>query len=244
MEYYQIPIIYKSGADFIFAIEVNRPNSRALEVSSQWKINETMWFDGQRIFPVRINYIKIFRTNEPIPQTAEDHKRMYPDGYRGTFGGIDVTSEFGIITEPIRARAPATGVERAREKKLLFFSYSSKDSIKVGELCDILVREYDYEIFRAHDTIKVTQEWRAEIKENLANCDGLVAYITRNFRGSEWTYQECGWVAGRGVPIYSLFIMKKIPEGFIEERQGTRITEKTDVKEIARKIDEVFSEEI
>ena len=126
MEYYQIPIIYKSGADFIFAIEVNRPNSRALEVSSQWKINETMWFDGQRIFPVRINYIKIFRTNEPIPQTAEDHKRMNPDGYRGTFGGIDVTSEFGIITEPIHARAPATGVERAREKN----SFSSAIHLK------------------------------------------------------------------------------------------------------------------
>jgi len=136
----------------------------------------------------------------------------------------------------------ATGAERARGKKLLFFSYSSKDSKKVGEICDILEKGYNYDVFKAHDTIKVTQEWRAKIKENLDNCDGLVAYITRNFRGSEWTYQECGWVAGRKVPIYPLFIMKKIPDGFIEERQGTRISDKTDAKVIAQKINETFKE--
>ena len=134
------------------------------------------------------------------------------------------------------------GTERKSGKKLIFFSYSSKDNKKVGEICEILEKDYKFDVFKAHETIKVTQEWRAKIKENLDNCDGLVAYITRNFRGSEWTYQECGWVAGRHKPIYSLFIMKKIPDGFLEETQGTRINYKTNEKEIARKINEAFSD--
>lgn len=132
--------------------------------------------------------------------------------------------------------------DRKNEKKLIFFSYSSKDNKKVGEICEILEKDYKFNVFKAHETIKVTQEWRTKIKENLDNCDGLVAYITRNFRGSEWTYQECGWVAGRHKPIYSLFLMKKIPDGFLEEMQGTRIGYKTDEKEIARKINEAFSD--
>lgn len=161
-----------------------------------------------------------------------------------------VSREYGfdeVWITPIGRKYQKEGkgsLSRTRGKKLLFFSYSSKDSKKVGEICDILEKNYNYDCFKAHDTIKVTQEWRAKIKENLDNCDGLVAYITRNFRGSEWAYQECGWVAGRKVQIYSLFIMKKIPAGFIEERQGTRISDKTDAKEIAQKINEVFSEEI
>lgn len=129
---------------------------------------------------------------------------------------------------------------RDAKKKLLFFSYSVKDKGKVGEICDILVKDHNFDVFRAHDTIKVTHEWRARIKESLNKCDGLVAYVTRKFRGSEWTFQECGWVACRGVPIYSLFIMKKIPRGFIEELQGSRISHKTDPKEIAQKISDAF----
>ena len=126
------------------------------------------------------------------------------------------------------------------DKKLLFFSYSSEDKKKVGKICDILEKDFNYNVFKAHETIKVAREWRDKIKENLDNCDGLVAYITRKFRGSEWTYQECGWVACRGIPIYPLLIMKKIPDGFIEERQGSRITEETDAREIATKINEAF----
>lgn len=145
-------------------------------------------------------------------------------------GKYEVQSEDSNGLEPI---------QDAR-KKLLFFSYSSKDRQKVGKICDILVEQYNIDVFRAHDTIEVTHDWRERIKENLDKCDGLVAYVTRNFRNSEWTYQECGWVAGRGIPIYSLFIMKKLPNGFLEELQGTRITHHSDPSEIAHKIGEVF----
>lgn len=43
-------------------------------------------------------------------------------------------------------------------KKLLFFSYSSKDKIMVGKICNILEKEYNYNVFRAHDTIEETED--------------------------------------------------------------------------------------
>lgn len=178
------------------------------------------------------NYVKVFQT---VHFLAEDYG----------FDQVWITPlgrNYLKSRNVSQALKPSEGTERKSGKKLIFFSYSSKDSKKVGEICEILEKDYNYDVFKAHETIKVTQEWRAKIKENLDNCDGLVAYITRNFRGSEWTYQECGWVAGRRKPIYSLFIMKKIPDGFLEEMQGTRISYKTDVKEIARKINDAFSD--
>lgn len=126
-------------------------------------------------------------------------------------------------------------------RKLLFFSYSTKDKESVGLICAALEDEYNFKVFRAHDNIKITDDWRERIKENLNNCDGLIAYISRSFRGSEWTYQECGWIAARGKPIFSLFIMKKIPGGFIEEKQGMRITEEMDHYSVAQRINDVFT---
>lgn len=154
------------------------------------------------------------------------------------FGQIRINAQGKLEVERVNSTKNLPVLDT--RKKLLFFSYSTKDRAKVGEICDILTGDYNFDVFKAHDTIRVTQEWRTEIKENLDNCDGLVAYITRNFRSSEWTYQECGWVAGRGIPIYSLFVMKKIPGGFIEERQGTRILDATEPKEIAQQINGAF----
>lgn len=183
-----------------------------------------------------------------IPEINDALDLLYDNGlidrmsWMGTapynFGQIRINPQGKYEVESVNSKKDLP-VFDAR-KKLLFFSYSTKDRVKVGEICDILTGDYNFDVFKAHDTIRVTQEWRTEIKENLDNCDGLVAYITRNFRSSEWTYQECGWVAGRGIPIYSLFIMKKIPSGFIEERQGTRILDSTEPKEIAQQINGAF----
>ena len=70
-------------------------------------------------------------------------------------------------------------------------------------------------------------------------CDGLVAYVTRKFRFSPWTHQECGWVMARGRPIYSLLVMKKIP-GFLKEKQGTRVTPPLNYEKTAQDIHEFF----
>ena len=203
------------------------------------KENSEMWYKG----PTVQEYLQI-----RIQDMNDAVTILYENGFIDRMNWLGTAPySFGQIRINPRGKyefekkdSISEGSVRDARKKLLFFSYSVKDREKVGEICDILVDNYNFNVFKAHDTIKVTQEWRGEIKDNLDNCDGLVAYITRDFRVSTWTFQECGWAAGRGIPIYSLFIMKKIPGGFIEERQGTRISYETDPKAIAQKIDDAF----
>ena len=125
------------------------------------------------------------------------------------------------------------------KKRQLFFSYSSKDKKNVGKISKILKAKYNYSVFKAHDinSIDIDEKWRAEIQRNLRICDGLIAYVTRRFRFSEWTNQECGWVMARGIPIYSLLEMKSIP-GFLEEKQGVRITHPINYERVAKDIHE------
>ena len=123
------------------------------------------------------------------------------------------------------------------KKRLLFFSYSSKNQGIVGKISKILEAEYNYSVFKAHDkrSIDIDEKWRAEIQHNLEICDGLIAYVTRFFRFSAWTHQECGWAMAREIPIYSLLEMKSIP-GFLEEKQGVRITHPIDYVKVASDI--------
>lgn len=125
--------------------------------------------------------------------------------------------------------------------KLIFFSYSTKESNIIGEIADRLQSNYGYEVFRAHDkeSIDNDEDWRIKIKENLEKCDGLVAYVTHLFRRSAWTHQECGWVMARDRPIYSLLVMKKIP-GLLEAKQGTRVKLPLDYDKVAENIHEFF----
>ncbi len=125
--------------------------------------------------------------------------------------------------------------------KLIFFSYASKERKDVGEIADRLQSKYGYSVFRAHDkeSIDRDEDWRITIKENLEKCDGLVAYVTRKFRGSAWTHQECGWVMARGRPIFSIFVMKKRP-GFLEARQGDRYSLPLDYDQVAQDIHGFF----
>ena len=125
--------------------------------------------------------------------------------------------------------------------KLIFFSYNNRDMKDVGKIADRLHNKYGYEVFRAHDkeSIDNDEDWRIKIRENLENCDLLVAYVNRNFRGSAWTHQECGWVMARGIPIYSLIFMKKIP-GLLEAKQGTKLKPPLDYGKVAQDIHDFF----
>lgn len=123
--------------------------------------------------------------------------------------------------------------------RLLFFSYSSKDKKIVGKISKILVAKYPYSVFTAHDinSIDIDETWRGEIQRNLDNCHVLIAYVTSHFMCSEWTGQECGWVMARRIPIYSLFETESLP-GFLEEKQGVRITHPINYVEVAKEIHE------
>jgi hypothetical protein len=58
-----------------------------------------------------------------------------------------------------------------------------------------------FDAFVAHEDIEPSRQWREAIEEALATCHALVAYVTPDFRESNWCSQEVGWALGRGVAV-------------------------------------------
>jgi len=73
--------------------------------------------------------------------------------------------------------------------------------------------------FVAHKDIRPTKEWQEVIENALASMDALVALLTEEFHGSDWTDQEVGYALGRGVPVISVK-RGKSPYGFIAKFQA------------------------
>jgi hypothetical protein len=101
----------------------------------------------------------------------------------------------------------------------VFLSYNTKDKDLAGRIASILRSRYRTEVFLAHEVLKVSQEWRGAILEELAKCDCLIALVTKNYRSSKWTDQEVGNAIGRGKKVMSIFHQRKL-HGFLEMYQG------------------------
>lgn len=94
MPYYHIRIKYVSGDKFLHAYEVNLSREEIVKLASQFQKGESIWFDGRTIFPKRVAELKIFETAFHLSYSSEYWHQSYPDGYRGNFGGVEVTRQF------------------------------------------------------------------------------------------------------------------------------------------------------
>jgi hypothetical protein len=100
----------------------------------------------------------------------------------------------------------------------LFLSHTHAHKTKLSEL-KIALRLVSIDGFVAHEDIEPTKKWESEIERGLNSCDGLAAYLTPDFKESNWTDQEVGWCVGRGVPILPIQ-MGCDPYGFIGKYQA------------------------
>jgi hypothetical protein len=115
----------------------------------------------------------------------------------------------------------------------LFLSHTSAHKKELAAL-KVALRRRSIDGFVAHEDIKPTKTWETEIERALTSCDALSAYLTPDFPTSNWTDQEVGWCAGRGVPI--LPIRKGLdPYGFIGKYQAITAGSK-DADELAEEI--------
>lgn len=90
--HYQMRIKYISGGETSYFYEINK--SKELVESTALQIENlvpAIRFEGQRIYPKRINEYKIFVTESPSEMSPEPVRNEHPDGY--DFGGKDVTLE-------------------------------------------------------------------------------------------------------------------------------------------------------
>ena len=80
------------------------------------------------------------------------------------------------------------------------------------------------ESFLAHEDLRVSQEWKARILEELKICDIFVGLLSTSFRRSKWCGQELGAAVQRGsVLIIPISLDDTIPYGFIADLQAHRV---------------------
>ena len=76
----------------------------------------------------------------------------------------------------------------------------------------------------AHEDIKVSEEWRIKILEEIGNAEIFVSILSKDYHQSSWCIQESGIASFRkGITIIPLSIDGSIPQGFASNIQATRI---------------------
>lgn len=137
-----------------------------------------------------------------------------------TYKGYRLTLEGMRQVEELRRK------ELADSKKsiLVFISYSTKDKDIVGKIKEQL-EEFGLKVFVGHDDINPSSEWVKEILRNLGNCDIFIPYLTKDFKKSKWTNQECG-IAESLKKCTLPLKLKYNPYGFISKYQALDISNK------------------
>jgi len=102
-----------------------------------------------------------------------------------------------------------------------FISHSTKD-LRRARLISRLLAAAGMMPFLAHEDIRPSTRWRAEIKRNLATCAGFVALLTRNFKTSDWCDQEAGYIVSRPTVHVLSIRISRASYGFLDEFQDFR----------------------
>lgn len=110
-----------------------------------------------------------------------------------------------------RSPKELTGTGRA------FISYSVQQKQEGAKVKSCLA-DLGYESFLAHDDLRVSEEWRQRILEELRVVDVFVALLSAEFKRSDWCGQELGFIVSRSdVLIVPLALDRTIPYGFIAQ---------------------------
>ena len=150
---------------------------------------------------------------------------------------LQIAEELGVAVDGAIARRPPNAWARPRGLKL-FVSHISDDREKAGRLKWFLADE-GIDAFVAHDDIRPTLEWPAEIERALATMDAFLALHTDGFNASCWTQQEVGYAVCRGVKIITVKMGKEDPAGIISKHQAL-LRQRRDAEAVTKEIAQVL----
>lgn len=85
----------------------------------------------------------------------------------------------------------------------IFISHSTKDLKDVLKLVNGL-SSYGLRSFVAHRDIQLSKEWVKEIENQLSKCKVFIAFLTANFKTSDWCDQEAGIAYSNNLKIIPL----------------------------------------
>ena len=131
------------------------------------------------------------------------------------------------------------------DKLVLFFSHSHEDIKLVNEAKAVLEKTDWIECFVAHDDIKEGKEdWIEELKKYLECCHCLIAFLSKDFKSSNYCDQELGVAVQRQIPIFPIKLDNNInPYGFIQLIQATTFNQNEDIKILSNKIEKWLLDE-
>jgi len=165
-------------------------------------------------------YLAVYKiASAPNPRDAYNSKRTY---VQDRLAGADVNvirriaDELEIDTHNL-IKSPPRNWEGAGSVKA-FISHITADKVKAKKLRDVL-KPYNIDCFVAHEDIKPTEEWLAEIQKALNTMDFFISIHTKGFSSSLWCQQEVGYAVARNIKIIPIKFDED-PQGFIGKYQA------------------------
>ena len=123
------------------------------------------------------------------------------------------------------------------DKLVLFFSHSKNVKLLL-QIKNILEKTDWIECFVAHKDIKASKEWKKEIRKYLDCCHGMVAFLSEDFKISNYCDQELGVAINRNIPIFPIKLDDTNPYGFIDHIQAVKFNNERTPEKLANQIEE------
>ena len=97
----------------------------------------------------------------------------------------------------------------------IFISYSKDDQEEVDRFYEILTHHLFCDIFKADKNLQAAENYEEGLKDQIKQCDILIAFISEKFNSSAYANQEIGYALAYNKPIYPITLDGKMPLGFI-----------------------------
>lgn len=164
-------------------------------------------------------FLSEFDVREEDPTTIYDSKRLYA---KDRLKGINeselkkIAEELNLGNVNLTPKPPRNWNNPSSAKA--FITHLAKDKEIATRLRNALLK-YNIESFVAHEDVKPSEEWQAEIEKALRTMDFFISVHTEGFKNSFWCQQEIGFAFSRGVKIIPIKF-EEIPDGFISKYQA------------------------
>lgn len=166
--------------------------------------------------------------NEKVAALLGDLLALMIDNEKVEADSKEATRARGIIADlggdrsPAAATATSSGTTGPTQRRA-FVSYSVERKHDGGAVKECLTK-FGYECFLAHDDLRVSEEWKDRILQELGDSDVFVALLSREFMNSKWCGQELGYIVSRpDVLVIPLSLDGTMPYGFIGHLQGKQV---------------------
>lgn len=155
--------------------------------------------DNLELISIVLEYAKRGLWNEDLSKKARDEIVPVLNRTMGLtiddIGQVVPVEKFGVKT--------MNSNDTGETKYHIFISHSTKDLKNVMKLVNALSC-YGLSAFVAHKDIQLSEEWAKEIEDQLSKCKVFIAFLTANFKTSEWCCQEAGVAYSNNLKIIPL----------------------------------------